>query len=217
MSYHPKVFNYVIYNRLIMKLLICVTLMLIGAFGVVAGDDYSHKYETFEIGFSTPLQVTADVQWGVEKAGMLIKMNLSTGEKPSVFPHIFSSWDSRAITRANLERIWASYATGNGYALPTISELSCGDYLVSGSMMNMDSKIKRTMRTFDFDNDGRLDFIVFWNGDWEIDLDLLNYLASTTTVNLISSKVGLKSSDTAQQMARKRSLPAFRQAFVGGS
>lgn len=200
-----------------MKLLIYVMLMLIGAFGVVAGDDYSHKYETFEIGFSTPLQVTADVQWDVEKAGMSIKMDLSTGEKLSVFPHIFSTWDSRAITKANLERIWSSYANGNGYSLPTISELSCGDFLVAGSMMDKDSKIKRTMRTFDFDEDGRLDYIVFWNGDWDIDPDLLNYLASTTTVDLVSSKVDLESPSPYQQKAQRCSLQAFRQAFVGGS
>jgi len=214
-NYHTKVFNYVIYNRSIMKSLICVMLMLSWAFGVVAGEDYSHKYETFEIGFSTPQQVTADVQWGVEKPGMLIKMNLSTGDTPSLFPHIFSTWDSRAITKANLERIWASYANGNGYAVPTISELSCGDFLVAGSMMDRDSKVKRTMRTFDFDDDGRLDFIVFWNGEWDVDLDLLNYLASTTTVDLVSSEV--ESLKFAQQKAQRRSLPALRQAFVGGS
>jgi hypothetical protein len=48
----------------------------------VTGEDYSHKYDTFEIGFSTPNQISADVKWGTEKVGMKILVNLSIGERP---------------------------------------------------------------------------------------------------------------------------------------
>jgi hypothetical protein len=171
-----------------MKLMLCMILMVAGLITIVAGEDYSHKYDTFEIGFSTPNQMSADVQWGTEKVGMKILVNLSTGERPFVFRHTLTTWDSKVPSNANLEKLWATYADGDRHYEPTISKLGNGDYLVTGRMMAMDGMITRAMRTFDFDQDEKLDYIVVWNGNGKFDYDLLNYLASTTNVSQIQSK-----------------------------
>jgi hypothetical protein len=171
-----------------MKLLLCIILMVAGLITIVAGEDYSHKYDTFEIGFSTPNQISADVQWGTEKVGMKILVNLSTGERPFIFRHTLATWDSRASTNANLEKLWATYADGDRYYEPTISKLDNGDFLVTGRMMVMDNMFTRVMRTFDFNQDEKLDYVVVWNGNGKFDYDLLNYLASTTNVSQIRSK-----------------------------
>jgi hypothetical protein len=170
-----------------MKQMLCMILMVASAITIVAGEDYSHKYDTFEIGFSTPHQTAADVQWGTEKAGMKILVNLSTGERPFIFRHVLTTWDSRASTNANLEKLWATYADGDRYYTPTISKLDNGDLLVTGRMMARDSMITRVMRTFDFDQDEKLDYIVVWNGNGKFDYDLLNYLATTTNVSQIQA------------------------------
>jgi hypothetical protein len=39
-------------------------LVLVALIGAVVGADYSHKYDTFEIRFSTPSGITAQVDWG---------------------------------------------------------------------------------------------------------------------------------------------------------
>jgi len=171
-----------------MKLMFCMILMVASSILIVSGEDYRHKYDTFEIGFSTPNQISADVQWGTERVGMKILVNLSTGERPFLFRHTLATWDSRASTNANLERIWATYADGDRYYSPTISKLHNDDFLVTGRMMSRDSMITRAMRTFDFNQDEKLDYIVIWNGNGKFDYDLLNYLASTTKVSQIQSK-----------------------------
>jgi hypothetical protein len=171
-----------------MKIMLCMILMVSSSIAIVAGEDYSHKYDTFEIGFSTPHQTAADVQWGTEKVGMKILVNLSTGERPFVFRHTLTTWDSKVPTNANLEKLWATYADGDRYYTPTISKLDNGDFLVTGRMMAKDSMITRVMRTFDFNQDEKLDYIVVWNGNGKFDYDLLNYLASTTSVSQIRSK-----------------------------
>jgi hypothetical protein len=124
------------------------------------GEDYSHKYDTFEIGFSMPNQISADVQWGTEKVGMKILVNLSTVERPFVFRHTLTTWDSRSSTNANLEKLWTTYADRDRYFAPTISRLDNGDFPVTGRMMTMDNIFTRAMRTFDFDQDEMLDYSV---------------------------------------------------------
>jgi hypothetical protein len=171
-----------------MKIMLCMILMVSSSIAIVAGEDYSHKYDTFEIGFSTPHQTVADVQWGTEKVGMKILVNLSTGERPFVFRHTLTTWDSKVPTNANLEKLWATYADGDRYYTPTISKLDNGDFLVTGRMMAKDSMITRVMRTFDFNQDEKLDYIVVWNGNGKFDYDLLNYLASSTNIDQIQLK-----------------------------
>jgi hypothetical protein len=178
----------------IMKLMLYMILMMASAISIVAGEDYRHKYDTFEIGFSTPHQIAADVQWGTEKVGMKILVNLSTGERPFVFRHTLTTWDSRSSTNANLEKLWATYADGHRYYTPTISKLDNGDFLVTGRMIVMDSMFTRAMRTFDFDQDEKLDYIVVWNGNGKFDYDLLNHLASTTYVSQIQTKASRSAS-----------------------
>jgi hypothetical protein len=170
-----------------MKLKLCMILTVASLIAIAAAEDYRHKYDTFEIGFSTPNQISADVQWGTEKVGMKILVNLSTGERPFLFRHTLTTWDSRASSNANLEKLWATYADGDRYFAPKISRLDNGDFLVTGRMMVRDSMFTRAMRTFDFNQDEKLDYIVIWNGNGKFDYDLLNYLASTTKVSQIQS------------------------------
>jgi hypothetical protein len=185
-------------------------LMVSGLIAIVAGEDYSHKYDTFEIGFSTPHQTAADIQWGTEKVGMKILVNLSTGERPFIFRHTLTTWDSKASTNANLEKLWATYADGDRYYTPTISKLDNGDFLVTGRMMVMDSMFTRAMRTFDFDKDEKLDYIVVWNGNGKFDYDLLNYLASTTNVK----PIWVKESPTANNPSRPGREPYQARSWV---
>jgi hypothetical protein len=186
-----------------MKLKLCVILTVVSLIAIVAGEHYSHKYDTFEISFQTPNQIAADVQWSTEKVGMKILVNLSTGERPFIFRHTLATWDSKASTNANLEKLWAIYADGNRYYAPTISRLDDGDFLVTGRMMSRDSMFTRAMRTFDFDGDEKLDYIVVWNGNGKFDYDLLNHLASSTNISPISSKA----SRTATHPDRPRREP----------
>jgi hypothetical protein len=99
-----------------------------------------------------------------------------------------TTWDSRASTNANLEKLWATYADDDRYFAPTISRLDNGDFLVTGRMMSGDSMVTKAMRTFDFNRDDKIDYAVFWNGYGKFDYDLLNYLASKTKVSQIQSK-----------------------------
>ncbi len=187
-----------------MKLTLYLILMLVSTTAIAAGEEYSHTYDTFEMGFSTPPQITADVQWDTEKPGMMILVDLSTGESVFAFRHIFSTWQSRDATEANLEKLWTSYASGKGHTTPTISKLGNGDFLVAGRMIVMSSKFTRVMRTFDFNGDGRLDFIIFWNGNGNFNYDLLSYLASSTKINLIQSKMGSITGHSIQKIERVR-------------
>ncbi len=187
-----------------MKLAIYLILMLASTAAIASGDEYSHRYDTFEIGFSTPPQIIADVQWNTETPGMKIMVDLSTGESVFAFRHIFSTWQSRDATRSNLEKLWTSYSSGNGHTTPTVSELNNGDFLVIGRMMDLRGMITRTMRTFDFNKDGRLDFIIIWNGNGSFDYELLNYLASTTKINLIQSKVNSTTEQSIQKAGKVR-------------
>jgi len=208
-----------------MKLLLFAALMLIGTLAPAAGEEYAHEYDTFEISFSTPAATTADVLWGVEKPGMRIKVGLSTGDAPYAFPHRFSTWDPRAVSQHNLVKLWTIYASGNGHSEPVITKLANGDFLVAGRMMVRTEKITRTMRTFDFDSDGELDYIVFWNGYGNFNLDLLNHLASSTKVRLIqsdASSAGQKANanDTARSSKPNkavRSEPGSFRIAAGGS
>jgi hypothetical protein len=199
-----------------MRLLLYGILILAASISIAAGDFYSHKYDTFEVSFSTPNQMPVDVQWGTEKPGMIIKMDLSNGESPYMTPHTWTTWESRATTKANMERLWTSRASGNAYTIPTIKKLANGDFLVFGSMMVRFNKITRTMRTFDLDGDDRLDYIVFWSGNGNFDYDLLNLLATTTKVSLISSKTSMTKDNSARLRALHQGGASIGRVFVGG-
>jgi hypothetical protein len=77
-------------------------------------------------------------------------------------------------------------------------------------MMAMDGIITRVMRTFDFNQDKKLDYIVVWNGNGKFDYDLLNYLASTTNV----SQIQAKESPTSNNPGRPREEPHQMRCWV---
>lgn len=192
-----------------MRLLLVGILILAASISLAAGDVYSHKYDTFEISFST--QAPAEVLWGSETPGMKIKVDLGSGQSPYITPHALTTWESRALTEANLEKLWASRASGNAYTIPTIKGVANGDFLVFGRMMIRSSKITTTMRTFDLDGDDRIDYIVFWNGYGKFDYDLLNSLAADTKVSLLSSKASMS-----QDLSSRDGRAPTGRAFGGG-
>lgn len=198
------------------KLLLCGILIFAAVISIAAGAAYSHKYDTFEISFLTPYQTFADVQWGDEKPGMTIKVNLGDGIIPYITPHALTTWESRATTKSNLERLWTSRASGNAYTSPTIKELANGDFLASGRMMIQANKITTTMRTFDFDGDDRIDYIVFWNGHGNFDYNILNSMASNTHVSLLDSKSMSSSDYSASSGTTRQHSRSAGRAFGGG-
>ena len=199
-----------------MRLLLYGILILAASISIAAGNAYSHKYDTFEISFSTPNQMAADVQWGSETPGMKIKVDLGNGESPYITPHALTTWESRALTEANLEKLWTSRASGNAYTIPTIKEVANGDFLVFGRMMIRSNKITTTMRTFSLDGDDRIDYIVFWNGNGKFDYDLLNSLAANTKVSLLSSKASMSQDHSARSKALREDRASTGRVFVGG-
>ncbi len=175
-----------------MKIMLLIILALAMAAGAASGEEYSHKYAAYEISFDTMPRATANVQWGDSGANngtdnvtiKLITIVLSSGESFFVLPHSLFTWQSRDISENNLEKLWHNDADGNLYSVPTITRLGNGDYLVTGHMVRASDYITRTMRSFDFDHDGRIDFYVHWNANGKADTDLMNYLAANTNVNL---------------------------------
>ena len=175
-----------------MKIMLCILFALAVTAGIVAGDEYSHKYSTFEISFVTLPGDTANVLWGdgganngtLNMTSDLITVNLNTGESLFVIPHNLSTWEGRDTSENNLVRLWSHDADGNLYSVPTITRLGNGDYLVTGHMMRASTYITRTFRSFDFDHDGMIDFYVLWNEDGKADTDMMNYLAANTNVFL---------------------------------
>jgi hypothetical protein len=199
-----------------MMRLITWILILIAGISIASGEAYSHKYDTFEISFSTPGQVPADVQWGSEKPGMIIRVNLDNGESPYITPHTLTTWESRASTKANLEKLWTSRASGNAYTIPTIKSLANGDFMVFGRMMIRTNKVTTTMRTFDLNGDDRIDYIVFWNGNGKFDYDLLNHLAANTIVSMISSKASMSKDLSPRSGALRQGRAPISRVFVAG-
>lgn len=159
-------------------------LVLVAFIGAAVGADYSHKYDTFEMSFSTPTGITAQVDWGKGDSFLPIDIDLSTGDTLFPWPpREFHDYESRDSTNANLEKIWSSDADDGKYSTPAIIKLDNGDYIVTGRMIRMGSMITRVTRTFDFDKDGKLDSYIQWNGRDKVNYDTMNYLASTTIVN----------------------------------
>ncbi len=189
-----KILNYE-GDELVMKIMLCIIFALAITAGIVAGEEYSHKYSTFEISFSTPPTVTANVQWGAganngttngtnNELGKLITVDLSTGDSLFILPHSPSTWESRDTSLDNIQKLWNHDADGNLYTNPSIYKLDNGDYVATGHMMRASKYITRSMRTFDFNHDDRIDFYVLWNENGKVDLDLMNSLATDTNVNL---------------------------------
>ena len=175
-----------------MKIMLYMIFVLAVTVGIVTGEEYSHRYGTFEISFATLPGDTANVQWGdgganngtTNMTSNLITMKLSTGESLFVIPHSPSTWDRRDISENNLERLWSHDADGDLYSVPTITRLGDGDYLVTGHMMFASRYITRTFRSFDFNHDGMIDFYVLWNANGKVDTDMMNYMAANTNVIL---------------------------------
>lgn len=167
---------------IIRTLLFCAILALATSIGIVEGADYSHDYDTIgiAISFSTPPGITAEVDWGEGDSFSPIDITLSTGD--ALFPWLprrFYDFESRDSNTENLEKIWSSDADHDQYSLQSITELDNGDYIISGRMIRMGSMITRITRTFDFDNDGKLDSYMQWNGRDKVDYNTMNHLAST--------------------------------------
>lgn len=163
-------------------MVLCAILALSAFIGVVAGMDYSHKYDTFEISFSTPSGITAQVDWGKGDSFIPINIDLSTGDTLFPWPPSkIADYESHDTTNDNLAKIWSKDADNGQYSAPTITKLDNGDYIVTGRMIRMGSMITRVTRTFN--KDGKLDAYMQWNGQGKVDYDTMNHLATTTVVN----------------------------------
>ncbi|MFB3766518.1 MAG: hypothetical protein ACE14P_14900 [Methanotrichaceae archaeon] len=185
-----------------MKIMLGILFALAIIVGIAAGAEYSHRYSTYEISFSTPPGVTADVQWGDEAntgingtnngtanetnslVGKLITVNLCTGDSLFILPHSLSTWEPRDTSRDSLQKLWNHDADGTLFTNPNIYRLDNGDYIATGHMMRAGKYITRTLRTYDFNYDDRTDFYVLWNANGKEDMDLMNSLATGTKIKV---------------------------------
>ncbi len=143
------------------------SLLLITAIQVTTCMEYSHLFDTWEMKFSTPQDIKADVTWRPETdAGGSSSILLTDGQNlyldVDFFLNKFEEGDSRDTTPENLKKLWKfnSLKTDKD---PTISKLKNGDYVVAGPC---ESSAVSVMRTFDFDRDGQIDcYLVFMGGE----------------------------------------------------
>lgn len=167
-------------------LVLCAILALVAFNGIAAGGDYSHKYGTFEISFSTPSGITAQVDWREGESFVPIGIDLSTGDSLFPWPPLkIADYESNDATNDNLVKIWSKDADNGQYSAPTITKLDNSDYIVTGRMIRMGNMITRVTRTFN--KDGKLESYMQWNGQGKVDYDTMNYLATTTVVNFTTS------------------------------
>lgn len=149
---------------------------------LAAGIPYNHSFSTFELSFSTPNNVTADVNWNLERH---IIIDLDTGENLVVLPKNLNNpqQEFRENTNENLKRLWTDYIY-ESYFDPAIIKIDNGDFIVFGRLISGSRSITRVMRTFDFDGDDIFDYRVFWDTCRTIDYEKIKYLANTTNIYL---------------------------------
>ena len=165
-----------------MRLIWCILLTFASATSLAACEEYSHDYDTFKISFSTPPGVTAQVDWGTGISWLATNVKLSTGEE--VFYWSPTKLESpESASKENLAKLWDDI-TATERSPTTITKLDNGDYLVSGRMVRLGSMFTSVLRTFDINGDGNIDATMKWNGQGKVKYDTLNYLASTTKINL---------------------------------
>ena len=78
--------------------------------------------------------------------------------------------------------IWAKDADSGQHSTPTITKISAGQYVVTGRMIRMDNMITRSVKLYDFDDDGLVDWKTTWNINGKYDLRNIEKLAASSDV-----------------------------------
>lgn len=142
---------------------------------------YEHKIENIaDISFQTPSGVTATVDWS---SGSFLPTNvdLSSGESFFVWTGDIYDWEAKENpTDDDLGTMLGSDADKKQYTVTSTKRVSAGNYIVTGRLMRMDEMLTRSIRTFDLDGNGIMDFKVTWNGKGKISYDLINFLAENS-------------------------------------
>lgn len=174
-------------DRLISSLkwkLASLILMTIISVSLASGAEYSHSFDTFDFSVSTNLGL--DIDWRDSDGGLFFA-NLPNGKYFSVYNSDFHRWEPQDTSEESLIEIWSEDADEgeNKYSIPTIYQLSNGDYVITGRMIRWDNMITKSERTFDFDGDGLLDWHTGWVTDGKYDYNIITDLANETRVVLI--------------------------------
>ena len=120
---------------------------------------FSHSFDTFEFSISPPLGLgisVKGVEWG-SSSGWMVDVDLQNDENFFVWNSKFYDWETRDTSDQNLEEIWANDADSGQHSTPTITRIINGQYVVTGRMIRMDKMITRSVKLYDFDEDGLVD------------------------------------------------------------
>ena len=142
----------------------------------------SNSFDTFSFSFTASSEVnTQDIQWGPSD-GSMIWINQPGGENFFVWNTKFYDWESRDPTKEVLTKAWNQDADEGQASEPTITKLANGDYVVTGRMIRMSTMITRSLRTYDLDGDGKMDWKTTWNINGKYDLNTIENLATSSNV-----------------------------------
>ena len=143
---------------------------------------FHHSFDTFEFSISPPLGVNVkDVQWG-SSSGMLVYFYLENNENFEVWNTLFNGL-TRDTSNQNLEDVWAEDAfVGSQHSTPTITKISDRQYVITGRVISLGTMTTRSVKLYDFDEDGLLDWKTSWNIDGKYNLSNIEKLASSSNV-----------------------------------
>lgn len=143
---------------------------------------FTHKFDTFEFSISPPLGVNInDVYWG-SSSGMLVNVYIENDESFSVWNSLFNGL-THDTSNQNLEEIWAEDAfVGSQHSTPKITDLGNGKYVITGRVISLGTMTTRSVKLYDFDEDGLIDWKTSWNIDGKYDLSNIEKLASSSNV-----------------------------------
>ena len=133
----------------------------------------SNSFDTFSFSFTAPSGVnTQDIMWGPSD-GSMICVNQPDREDFFVWNSKFYDWESRDPTEEVLTKAWSEDADDGQASEPTITKLDNGDYVITGRMIRIATMITRSLRTYDLDGDGKMDWKTTWNINCKYDLSTI--------------------------------------------
>lgn len=143
---------------------------------------FSHIYDTFKFSISPPPEIgIKNIDW-LLSSGMLADVYLENGEQFNVWNTLFNGV-TRDTSNQNLGDIWAQDAfVGSQHNTPTITRAGNGQYVITGRVISLGQMTTRSVKLYDFNQDGLIDWKTSWNINGKFDLDNIEKLAANSNV-----------------------------------